>query len=77
VVGQILIMFQRMLLRIFQVQIAIKSGLEIDDESVVLEILDDEWHIQQLCQRIAGNRVSSFNAIHLDTPVSNCFTLVL
>ena len=55
------------------VQITVKSGLEIDDDGIVFatldfDILDDERHIHQLRQRIAGNRVSSFNAIYLQYP---------
>ena len=61
-------MFQQMFCRIFQVQVTVKSGLELDDESVVFVIFDDERNIHQLCQPVAGNRISSFNARNLQYP---------
>ena len=59
------------------VQITVKSILEIDDRVSYLvtldyDVLDDERHIHQLRQRIAGNRVCSFNTIHLQYPRLEC-----
>jgi hypothetical protein len=58
-------MLQQMICRIFQVQVTVKSGLELDDESVVFVIFDDERNIHPLRQPFAGNRISSFNARNL------------
>ena len=51
-----------MIWRIFQLQVTIKPGRELDDESVVFVIFDDERNIHQLRQPVAGNRISSSNA---------------
>ena len=57
-----------MLLRIAQVQVAIVFGLEVNNETVIVDLLDDVGHVDQLAQRFAGYRVGSFNAIHLRSP---------
>ena len=57
-----------MLIRIAQVQVAIVFGLEVNDETVIVDLLDDVGHVDQLAQRFAGYRVGSFNAIHLRSP---------
>ena len=65
VAARLRVMSQPVIGRVFQVQLTVALGLEIDDQAVVLDLFDDEGQVVQAAQRFAGNRVGSFNAIHM------------
>ncbi len=62
------VMYESVLIRILQMQIAVVLGLEVYYQAVVVIVFDNIRHIDELSQRSAGNRVGCFNAIHLTPP---------